>query len=173
MRRISSPLLAVIFTLTIATIAMAGDRCGHCGCQACCENVCRLVVEEKKVQITCWGCECEDFCLPGPSCRGCKNCEEVCNFCGQNDSEKIGSQPKKFVWYDWIPNPCAAVHTKKKLMKKTVTKTVPSYKWVVEELCPACEQKAVGAPLVTGVEVPPPPVANVKLKFSRTTTATR
>jgi hypothetical protein len=34
----------------------------------------------------------------------------------------------------------AKVHTKKKLMKKTVTKKVPSHKWVVEDLCDNCAQ---------------------------------
>ena len=167
MRPIAFTLLASLFSILTTSITIAGDRCGHCGCNACCEKVCRLVVEDKKVQITCWGCECEDFCEPGPSCRSCKNCEEVCNFCGENGSEKICSQPKKFVWYDWIPNPCAEVHTKKKLMKKTVTKTVPGYKWVVEDLCATCESKAVGAPIVDGSAVPPPPVTNVKLKYTQ------
>ncbi len=163
--RLQALLFALVAALSTATTALAGEHCGHCGCQACCQKVCRLVIDEKKVDGVCWGCQCEDFCLPGPSCRGCKNCEEVCNFCDENDPQAPFVQPKKFVWYDWIPNPCAEVHTKKKLMKKTVTKKVPSYKWVVEDLCPACEQKAVGAPLVAGLEVPPPPITNARLKY--------
>ena len=169
MRYIPSALLTVLFTLTFLSRANASDRCGHCGCQANCEKVCRLVVEDKKVQITCWGCECEDFCVPGPSCRGCRNSEEVCSFYVDKGEEKICSQPKKFVWYDWIPNPCAEVQTRKKLMKRTVTKTVPGYRWVVEDLCASCESKAVGAPIIDGSDVPPPPLVNVKLKYSRPT----
>lgn len=165
--RCQALLLALLTTLTAATSALAGEHCGHCGCRACCEKVCRLVVEEKKVDIVCWGCKSEDFCLPGPSSRGCKNCEEVCDFCDEQDAKAPYAQPKKFVWYDWIPTPCADVHTKKKLMKKTVTKKVPSYKWVVEDLCPECEQKAVGAPIVAGVEVPAPPITGAKLKYSQ------
>lgn len=164
------PVVAALVLCAVAAIAHAGDRCDDCGCQACCQKVCRLVVEAKKVEIVCWGCKCEDFCLPGPSCRGCKNCEGVCNFCDEKDAKAPYAEPKKFVWYDWVPNPCADVFTKKKLMKKTITKTVPSYKWVVEEVCPDCEQKCVGAPIAAGVEVPPPPqIPDARLKYTVTT----
>jgi hypothetical protein len=160
--------VAMLATLLLSTFTAvnAGEHCHHCGCSACCEKVCRLVVEDKKVDVICWGCKCEDFCLPGPSCRGCKNCDEVCNFCDEKDPKAPCAQPQKFVWYDWIPNPCADLHTKKKLMKRTVTKTVPGYKWVVEDLCPGCEQKAVGAAITAGTEVPAPPLPNAKLKYS-------
>jgi len=58
----------------------------------------------------------------GDRCVGCGGCLRV----------------KPFVWTEWIPSDCASIFTRKKLMKKTVTKSVPSYKWVVEDCCPSC-----------------------------------
>ena len=47
----------------------------------------------------------------------------------------ICSQSKDFVWYDWEPGCAKHIHTKKKLMKRTISKTIPGFKWVVEDLC--------------------------------------
>ncbi len=83
-------ILATMIVAYVAVITSAGGilhRCGHCNCDCECTKVCRLVVEEKKVQVVCWGCKCEDFCLPGPSDRGCKNCEEVCDDCTEKDKD--------------------------------------------------------------------------------------
>jgi hypothetical protein len=105
--------------------------------------------------------KCEDFCSQGKSCRGCKNCEEVCQ-----SAEKDGSgpciAPQTFVWYDWIPGCSKGIYTKKKLMKKTVTKTVPSFKWVVEDLCAECEAKTQDALVPPGVNVPSSPKLDSK-----------
>jgi hypothetical protein len=147
--------------------AGGGHHCAHCGCHAASQKVCRLVKEEKKVEIVCWGCKTEDFCLPGPSKPGCEHCEYVCDDCEEGTGpDAIQTKAKKFVWTEWIPGCSAKVHTKKKLMKKVVTKKVPSYKWVVEDLCPQCDANCVGATVEPGVEVPPPPVANAKLKYT-------
>src|SRR5688572_30701220 len=80
--------------------AFAGDcSCAHCGCSCACQKVCRLVCEEKKVEIICWACNCQDFCLPGPSCPGCTHCEMVCGECGDPcDCTKPHAKPKKFIW---------------------------------------------------------------------------
>jgi hypothetical protein len=40
---------------------------------------------------------------------------------------------------NWIPG-SAKVHTKTKLMKKTVTQKVPVHRWIVEDLCSQCWQ---------------------------------
>jgi hypothetical protein len=118
------------------SIASAGGCC-KCGCPQA-EKVCRLVCEEKKVQVTLWGMNEEDFCVPGPSRKGCENCEEVVD---PKENEKTPCYgPKTLVWSDWTPKGCPTLYTKKKLMKKVVTKTVPSYKWVVEDLCAECEK---------------------------------
>ena len=142
----------VLIIAGIAIAAIFGSRtealgadgcCAHCGCQAQCQKVCRLVCEEKKVPVTCWGCKCEDFCLPKHSKPGCQHCEEVCD---EDPATCDGpcTHAKKFVWTEWCPG-CATLHTKKKLMKKTITKKVPSYKWVVEDLCCQCQARAEAA----------------------------
>ena len=130
---------------TCAATLVASDDCGcscaDCGRQAPCRKVCRLVCEEKKVEVVCWGCQCEEFCLPGPGCPGCKHCEEVCGDCeAGGDPQKPQAKSKRFVWTEWFPSH-AEVHVKKKLMKKVVTKKVPTYKWVVEDLCAQCAAK--------------------------------
>jgi len=154
-------LYAVIALLSLSSLATAGDPCcARCGCQDCCK-VCRLVREDKKVPVICWGMKCEDFCDQGPSCRGCKNCEEVCQST-EKDATGPCVAPKDFVWYDWIPGCSKGILTKKKLMKKTVTKTVPSFKWVVEDLCAECEAKTQDAVVPPGVAIPPPPKVDAK-----------
>ena len=58
------------------------------------------------------------------------------------------------------------MHTKKKLMKKTETVTVPSYKWVVEDLCDNCEANCGCAVVGPDDDVPPPPeTAGAKLLY--------
>jgi hypothetical protein len=154
-------LYVVVALLSLSASAVAGDHgCARCGCANCCK-VCRLVEETKKVPVICWGMKCEDFCQPGPSCRGCKNSEEVCQST-EKDADGPCVAPKNFVWYDWIPGGSKGIATKKKLMKKTVTKTVPSFKWVVEDLCAECEAKTENAVVPPGVAIPPPPKVDPK-----------
>jgi hypothetical protein len=119
--------------------AQAGDGCcDRCGCTANCRKLCRLVCEDKKVEVVCWGCKCEEFCVAGPSKPGCKHCECVCGTCDEKGSDSaVCAKPKRFVWFNWLPG-CAQCYTRTKLMKKTVTVTVPSHKWVVEDLCSQC-----------------------------------
>ncbi|MFN0053881.1 MAG: hypothetical protein ACKV0T_17010 [Planctomycetales bacterium] len=118
--------------------------CVRCGCEPC-EKVCRLVREEKKITVTCLGYKDEEICVGGRSERGAKNCEMVCD---ENcDPEKLCSQPKRRVWFDWEPKNPPTIYTKRKLMRKTITKKVPSFKWVVEDLCEQCRQKAETEPV--------------------------
>jgi hypothetical protein len=141
----------LIFSVADSTGALA---CDHCGQAAACQKVCRLVCETKKVEITCWGCKCEDFCVPGPSKPGCKHCETICQDCDQGcDPNGVHVLPQKFAWTEWIPG-YATIRTRKKLMKKTITKTIPSYKWVVEDLCPHCHAHAQSAAVPVGTEIP-------------------
>jgi hypothetical protein len=99
------------------------DCCEHCGCQCQCQKTCRLICETKKETKTTYCCECEDFCVPGPSDR-CLTYDE----CGK----------KK-----WVYTPtCATVRSRTKLVKKDVTKEVPAYRWVVENLCESCANKS-------------------------------
>ena len=99
----------------------------------------------------------EDFCLPGPGKPGCEHCETVCATCAATDPQKVQGAAKKFVWTDWIPGCSDGIYTKKKLMKKTITKTIPSYKWVVEEVCGGCAVQAKHALIEPGTVVPPAP----------------
>ncbi len=108
------------------------ERCGETGAKF----TCRRVVEEKKVTVTCWGCQDENFCVPGPSREVCEHAEEVCDDC--DPAGKVSYVAKLFSWREWCPKGSPTVYTKRKLMKRTVTKTVPSEKWVVECLCDGC-----------------------------------
>ncbi|MDX1962557.1 MAG: hypothetical protein SFX18_05345 [Pirellulales bacterium] len=140
-----------------ATNRLALAACPHCGGNVPCHSVCRLVCEEKKVEVVCWGCQVEEFCLPGPSHPGCQHAETVCDFCDEAaEKNPTHSKPKLFVWTDWIPG-CATVHTRKKLMKRTITRTVPSYKWVLEDICDQCESKLPQAPVPATASIPAPP----------------
>ena len=157
-------LFAVVTVLTATCDAIAGDGCcAQCGCQASCQKVCRLVCIDKKVEITCYGCKCEDFCLPTHSKKDCEHCETVCESCEECDKSGVYAKGKPFLWNEWIPG-CARIHTKKKLMKKTITKTVPSYKWVVEDVCSKCQSKAASVDVPQGVQIPPAPVVDAKLR---------
>ena len=164
-----SMMLAVALVTLLAGHAWA-QGCQHCGCKAHCHKVCRLVCEEKKVEITCFGVKTEDFCVPGPSKRACKNHDHVCDFDHEHcNQDAVCTGPKKFVWTQWIPG-CAKIHTKKKLMKRTVTKTIPSYKWVVEVLCGQCEHKLPPATVQTGTPVPPLPRLDASVKVQPVST---
>ncbi len=133
---------------------------GHGGCHRCgwnanlCRKVCRLVQVDRKITTTIWGMECEDFCMPGPSTPDCKQCDMVGS---PVPGDKVCSKPKRIVWTSWIPGCGQEIHTKRKLMKKTVTKTVPSYKWVVEDLCSECAASCAPVTLPEGTPEPPRP----------------
>jgi hypothetical protein len=171
MRTFTTLLLACLALVSAASTSVAGDCCcSHCGCGCACEKVCRLVCEEKEVDVICWGCLCEDFCLPEPSEPGCKHCKTVCADCDAPCVEGAPYvEPKQFVWRSWIPATCAKLFTRKKLYKKVEKVTVPSYKWVVEDLCPHCESCCDVAAVDAADEatLPPPPVADARLLFTR------
>ena len=159
--------LTLVAVVALAAELQAADGCcAYCGCHAPCEKICRLVCEEKTVEIICWGCKCEDFCLPGHGKPGCKHCEVVCAECNEG-CDAPRAKPKNFFWTEWIPG-CAHLHTKRKLMKKVVTKQVPSYKWVVEELCGQCDARCMGANIPFDAAVPLPPIVDAKMKYGET-----
>jgi len=124
----------------------AGECCDHCGRSAACHKVCHRVREEKKVEVVCWGSKAEPCCVPGRSVRGCEHCESICETCQTSpDGTEPHAPAKRFLWYEWTPG-SAQVYTRKKLMKKTVTVTVPVHKWVVEDLCEECRNPQAPAP---------------------------
>jgi hypothetical protein len=111
--------------LALGTNALAGVRhCDRCGCRQKCNKVCRLERGTKKEIKTEYSCEHEDFCVPGPSRKCGMRCE--CDSHGHTRRHIV-----------WEPT-CAKVRTRTKLVKKEVTKEVPDYKWVVEEICCGC-----------------------------------
>jgi hypothetical protein len=166
-RMLSMAALACLVHLVgLVAQANAGDCCcAHCGCSSC-RKVCRLVCEDKKVEVPCFGVICEDFCLAKHDKPGCEHCKIVCVDCAKpRDPGAPYVKPKRFVWTDWIPG-CATMHTRKKLMKKTETVTVPSFKWVVEDCCTACEATAELAAVGPEDSVPAPPeLADAKLLY--------
>ena len=155
--RLPALLLLSIAVLAAASVVAGDGLCRHCRRSAACCQVCRLVKEEKKVAITCWACEEEPFCVPGPSHKVCKHVDYVC------DESRPGepcAKPKKFVWTEWLPSCNSKIFTHKKLMKKVETKKIPSYKWVVEDVCEACQKELQVAELPTDAAVPLPPIVN-------------
>lgn len=148
-------------TNTIGQVHAQDGYCCHCQGSDGCHKVCRLVCETKKVTVVCWGIQKEDFCVPGRSTL-CMTHEEC--VCGDDTDPKAPcTKPKKFSWNEWIPANNAKIYTKNKLMKRTITKTVPSFKWVVEDLCENCEAQVPVVQVPPGVEVPPPPVTTAKI----------
>lgn len=131
--------------------------CQCCGCSSGCCKVCKLVEEDREITTTCWGVKCEDFCVPGPGHTGCEHCETVCSDCEANAKEEVCAKPKALTWRDWLPNHCADLHTRKKLMKHTETKKVKGYKWVVENLCDSCRKKEKAVEIPADTTVPQPP----------------
>jgi hypothetical protein len=147
--------------------AMASDCCGSCNscCDPCCGDCCggsgkrcELKIGKKKIKVTCYGCECKETCLPGPSKKGCTHCEELCGNCGSCGCDcSCDHKPAcKVRWTDWCPSPCARMYNVKKLVKYEAEKEVPDYKWVVVD---CCAEAAAPAKASGGEDKPPmPPV---------------
>lgn len=134
--KLTSNFVACFVLILVAGVSIrsvsAGDCCQRCGRDCECRRVCHCVPFDKKVQVVCWGCSEKEICIPDPSIRGCEHREDVCDNCPHGCRRNHG-----IVWWDWTP--CGAkTLTKRKLMKKVVTRKIPSYKWVTEDLCDAC-----------------------------------
>lgn len=119
--------LAAFLVLPILSAHSNGLHCHRCKCECSPQKVCRLVCEMKETTKVTYGCKCEDFCVPGPSQR----CQADC-ACGHCSECKANS---------WVPT-CAKVKTRKVLDKKEEKVMKPTYKWVVEYLCPECAQES-------------------------------
>lgn len=132
--------IGLLFSALVTNIVFAqtASKCARCKKQVACTKVCHLVCAEKKVEVTCWRCECEEFCISGPSTPKCEHCKDVKCSCAEGVNPKVASKPKAFSWTSWLPSG-ASVQTRKKLMKRTITETVPSHKWVIEDLCEECK----------------------------------
>lgn len=165
-------LATAVCAMTTSASFAGGLCCKICGEDGECRKVCRLECTEKKIATTCWSFKEEDFCLPLPSHPTCSHEECVCDDCDP-DAPKPHFPTIRF-WREWSPAACGKVFTRRKLMKKTVTKTVPSYKWVVEELCPACEANCPVVAPPDHVLIPPAPaIENVPIIGGHTPPATK
>ena len=127
--------LVVMLASFAAQDAHAQKQKGGDGC--CSDNVCKLVKTEIEKKVICYGCKCEDFCVPGKSstCRdglfGCSckskdrcSCKGKCS-CGCEHAPYCNVCVKQ-----WEPG-CATLKTRKKLVKYEKTVKVPGWKWVV------------------------------------------
>ena len=124
--------LAVAIISMLSAVA-AAECCRDCGCHCDCCKVCRCVPDIKKVPKITYDCECEDFCVPGPSkCCGFKT---VCpdNCCGCPLFNHAHREPV------FEPGCSAKIYTRHKLIKKEEIKEVCSWKWEVVDLCPHCK----------------------------------
>lgn len=133
--------LAVVCALQ--AVAAADEFCLDWSRPAC-GKVCKLVCEPKKLTATCYGCECKEICIPGPSRRGCKHCatcygECDCDPCAacQNEAPKC-----EFCWRDWFACGCAKPRSVKTLFKYQAEKKICWYHWeVVDASCCDCVGK--------------------------------
>lgn len=150
----ASPALAGDCGCAGAAGCACSDPCHGCAAASCCGKRCELQIGTKKVKVTCYDCECEDVCLPGPSRKKCTHRENVCNECGECDCCCGHAKGPHFVWSEWCPNPCAKVTNVKRLVKREVEKEVPDYKWVVVDCCAGAAGEVKAS---DGGDMPPPP----------------
>ncbi len=108
-----------------ATEPSCATSCHQCGCGQL-KKVCRMVPEIKKETVTKWVLVCEDFCLPGRSCKVGEKCVPDC------DSHK------GFRMEDILKPTCGPIVTKKRLKQVSETIEKPGYKCVVETICSQC-----------------------------------
>ena len=159
-RFVAALLLAAVLCAGNASPAATGKHfaacCAQCGCQCTCCKVCRLECTEKGTPVAIWGLKCEDFCIPCPSTPKCDHCISLHDG---EAKEPPCACPKKFVWTAWLANCHAKTFTRKKLMKQIASVKTPSYKWVVEDLCPECHAAYKPVRYPAGTNLPPQPDA--------------
>ena len=117
----------------IAGIPAVLADCASCGCdtESCRRKICKLVRTEREIAVTCYKCECEDFCIPDPSSPVCRHCQQACEpDCGCD----AGKHAKWFRWIQWKPS-SAKIATRKKLYSKVAKKKLPDYQWIVVDAC--------------------------------------
>jgi len=119
-------ILACAILLAAGQTALAQTCCDHCGCRTSCRKVCRVVCEVQKVPKVVYDCECEEFCLPGPSVRTTE-----CDECGHKH-------------HVYTPT-CGKLQTRTKMIKRTEFEEKVVYKWVVENVCCDCGDKSKDA----------------------------
>ena len=153
-RKMLGMLSAVALAGILVQVAHAGQRCcARCGRQSCVVKVCRPVCTTIPVEITCWDCLREDFCVPHrPTCGGghqgsCDSggCDEQ-SGCGKPDCGACAA------------GRCAEVRTRNRLIRKTVVKQIPVVQWVVEYVCNDCCGRDGPVPEASPIAPPSPPL---------------
>jgi hypothetical protein len=134
--------LSIFMCSEPASPAMSDDFFVGCRTRPACGKVCKLVCETTKITSVCYGCECEEICIPSHSRRGCKHCESCCGEeccapaeceCGGRgclSCQKQGPECK-FCWHDWVACGCAKPRTVKVLTKYQAEKEICWYHWEV------------------------------------------
>jgi hypothetical protein len=136
--------LSLLLLLTAVPLVSAkslaghhGGCCANCGCHCPTRKVCRWEWEEKEVKEVVWKCECEDFCIPGPSPHSrapeCEECNECCN--GHCVKHLGAGLHHKKIWD--LPCGCC-VKTKKILIRSEEVKKIKVPKCVIEDVCDRC-----------------------------------
>ncbi|MBN2291784.1 MAG: hypothetical protein JXM70_05125 [Pirellulales bacterium] len=138
-------LLSVAAGILLTGTAIGGDCCEK-GCGSCCSTTCKIVCEMKKVEKTVWAVECEQICVTEPncckSCCGCKSCgvngccaegcrEDGCCMDGCRNGKCCCDPCAALRNRPLVKPTCGKVHCRKKLIKKTVTCEVPTYKCII------------------------------------------
>ncbi len=151
------PLVVVLAGMAGEPMARAGEGCCQCGA-ASCHKVCRLICEQKTIEVPCFCSRSETVCKGGPCRKGCRQCESVCRECGQAGCTECcgAARGKRFVYQQTIPG-CPKQYRRKVLLMKKEKKKVTVYRWVVEDVCNACESKLVPPVVPKSAAIPAPP----------------
>jgi hypothetical protein len=120
--------IAAALLLVPMSQSRAGDLMFGVWTRSACGKVCKLVCEELTLTATCYNCECDQVCVPGPSQRGCKHC--AVTHCGENGCAKC-----EFCWYDWCACGCAQPRSVLVLKKYQTERKVCFYHWEVVDGC--------------------------------------
>ena len=142
-------LSALAIGFLIADVCVAADNCGAPACcnetHECCngcgvQKTCKVVCEMKKIKKTVWTVKCEEFCTSLPGCKS--SCGDCCDT-GCNSG--CCGDPCASLKKPMVPPKCGKVRCRKKLVKKTITCEIPSYKCIVvccNAGCNACCDKS-------------------------------
>ncbi len=138
-------LLSLAAGILLAGVAIAGDcssqpACCEKSCGSCCGTTCKIVCEMKKIKKTVWAVECEQICVAEPNCDGCCKSKCGCNGCCEDGccGDKCCDPCAALLNRPLVKPKCCKVHCRKKLIKKTVTCEVPTYKCIIVPCSSAC-----------------------------------
>ena len=163
--------LAVVLASFAAQEAQAQKQKG-CGGGGCCgDAVCKLVKTEIEKKVTCYGCKCEDFCVPGKSkkIRDCGRCKDNCGCKGAGKGGCCNHAPYcKVCVNEWEPG-CAVLKSRKKLVKYQKTIKVPGWKWVVVKGTKGGAGDCCGSKGCAAITKPAPAGAVIGQSFPATT----